>query len=47
MTDAGSEPIILARHAGNALPPPATRIAQLIPGFFSPTNDPDQSDGDS
>lgn len=47
ITDAGSEPIILARHAANALPPPATRIAQLIPGFFSPMNDTDQSDGDS
>ena len=41
ITDAGSEPIILARAAGNALPPPAERIAQLIPGLFTPSQDPD------
>lgn len=44
ITDAGSEPIILARTAGNALPPPAERIAQLIPTLFTPTQD---TDGDS
>ena len=41
--DAGSEPIILARTAGNPLPPPAERIAQLIPGFFAPSTDADQN----
>lgn len=44
LIDAGSEPIILARTAGNPLPPPAVRIAHLIPGLFTPTQD---ADGDS
>jgi DNA-binding transcriptional LysR family regulator len=44
ITDAGTEPIILARTAGNPLPPPAERIAQLIPGLFTPAQD---QDGDS
>ena len=44
--DAGSEPIILARTAGNPLPPPADRIAAAIPAFFTPTPDAEQ-DGDA
>jgi len=41
LTDAGTEPIILARATGNALPPPADRIATLIPTLFTPSQDPD------
>lgn len=44
--DAGSEPIILARLAANALPPEAQRIAAMIPNLFT-TQDPDQTDGES
>ncbi len=44
LIDAGTEPIILARTAGNPLPPAAERIAQLIPGHFTPSQD---QDGDS
>lgn len=44
ITDAGTEPIILARTAGNALPPPADRIAGLIPSLFIPNQD---ADGES
>ncbi|MEZ5754542.1 MAG: LysR family transcriptional regulator [Paracoccaceae bacterium] len=46
LMDAGSEPIILARLAANALTPQAQRIAALIPGQFSAT-EPDQSDGEA
>ncbi|PLL13286.1 LysR family transcriptional regulator [Tabrizicola sp. TH137] len=46
LLDAGTEPIILARTAGNPLPPPADRIARLIPDFFTPSPDSDQ-DGDA
>lgn len=44
--DAGTEPIVLARTAGNPLPPPADRIAKAIPDFFKPNPDADQ-DGDA
>lgn len=44
--DAGSEPIILARLAANALTPQAQRIAALIPGQFAAT-DSDPSDGET
>lgn len=46
LIDAGSEPIILARTAGNPLPPPADHIARLIPNFFTPSPEADQ-DGDA
>jgi DNA-binding transcriptional LysR family regulator len=44
ITDAGTEPIILARTAGNPLAPPAEQIAALIPTLFTPSQD---ADGDS
>ena len=46
LTDAGTEPIILARLAANALTPQADRIAGLIPTLFTAT-DPDQTDGET
>lgn len=46
ITDAGSEPIIMARVSGNALHPPAARFAALIPGLLT-HSDPDHSETDS
>jgi len=46
ITDAGTEPVILARMAGNALHPPAARLADLIPALLTPT-EPDTSETDA
>ncbi len=46
ITDAGTEPVILARMAGNALHPPAARLADLIPGLLI-QSDPDQIETDT
>lgn len=41
ITDAGTEPIVLARAAGNALQTPAEQVAALIPGFFAQGAEPE------
>lgn len=46
ITDAGTEPIILARMAGNALHPPAIKLAELIPALLT-HSDPDQPETDA
>lgn len=46
IVDAGTEPVILARMAGNSLHPPAARLADLIPGLLI-QSDPDQTETDT
>ena len=46
ITDAGSEPVILARISANALHPPAAMLAGLIPGLLT-QSDPDQTETDA
>jgi DNA-binding transcriptional LysR family regulator len=46
ITDAGTEPVILARMAGNALHPPAARLADLIPALLT-QSEPDQPETDA
>jgi DNA-binding transcriptional LysR family regulator len=46
LTDAGTEAVILARMAGNALHPPAARLAELIPALLT-QSDPDQPETDA
>ena len=46
ITAAGTEPVILARMAGNALHPPAARLAEAIPGLLT-QSDQDQTETDN
>jgi DNA-binding transcriptional LysR family regulator len=46
LVDAGTEPVVLARMSGNALHPPAARLADLLPGLLIQT-DSDQPETDA